>query len=226
MSGNTVMFPGSGDVYVKFHDIIGTPRFSVLVNLIRGRMHEGLFNTSFLGKLLLKDLIEWYVKRRYENFLDDPIINMHKFTPEQNEKLMLQMLSEVSYESFCPFNLASILVLHPIIERLHVYSKHNEPGIHEVAATMSNQVRSVDCPYGNFADIISNCGDHATLITTSTEDVRTFLDSKYDNRYAALIFPNEYDSIKNISDVYSNHSSRITVLDITRRIKIWEESLL
>ena len=225
MSNNTLMFPGSGDVYVKYHDIIGTPRFSVLVKLIRNQLHPGLYETSFFQRISKQDLVQWYLARTKENFLDIDMINVHGFTPDENDRILQQMLKEVPYATFAPVNLMSAVVLHPIIERLHVYSYHEERAIEYAIAPMRYNVPSVDYRFGDFSDIINDAKDHATLITTSTAEARAFLKSEHKHRYIALIYPNMYDSIRSISDVYSSYSDRISIIDLSNRIKIWEESI-
>ena len=225
MSNNTIMFPGSGDVFVSFHDIIGTPKFSVLVKLIRGQIVPGVYNTYFFELMSVSDVIRWYMNRQYDNFLDDPKINVNEFTKDQNEKMLSQMLRQVSYESFAPVNLMTALMLHPIVDHLHIYTKNQESGVESILHLFSNNVQTVDYRYGNIDTILRNAKDQCTMVTTSTQDAKAFLDSPYKNRYVSLIFPNNYDDIRNISDIYSKYCDRITVIDIRNKIRQWEESI-
>lgn len=220
------MFPGSGDVYVRFHDILGTPMFTILVHMIRGKFYPGLYDTSFLQNVDIESLIRMYLGRPFENFLDIEALNVHHFTKEQNENLMYEMLKEIPYDTFSPVNLQNAFLLHPIVDRLHVYTKRNETQIPHVIGKMSYYIGTVDYRYGEFKDIIRDAKSHATLITTSTQEARTFLDSPHPHRYVSLIFPNNYDPIKSISDVYSKFADRITVIDLSNRVKIWKESLV
>ena len=225
MSNNTLMFPGSGDVFVSYHDIIGTPKFSVLVELIQGHLVPGVYNTYFFELMSVSEVIQWYMSRHHDNFLNDPQINQCGFTKEQNDRMLQELLAKVSYTTFAPVNLMTALMLHPIVDNLHIYTKEQENGAVGATQLFINSVKNVDYRYGDIKDIIRSATDHCTMITTSTSDARSFLDSKYEHRYVSLIFPNNYDDIRNISDIYSQYGDRITIIDIRHRIKQWEESL-
>lgn len=225
MSNNTIMFPGSGDVFVSYHDIIGTPKFSVLVEIIRGQVVPGIYNTYFFQTMSVSEAIHWYVNRKYDNFLNDPQINQCGFTTEQNDRMLQELLSKVSYATFAPVNLMTAFMLHPIVDRLHIYTKEHEDGAERSCSLFTNSIKTVNYRSGNIEDVLKNAKDQCSLITTSTHDAKVFLDSKYENRFVSLIFPNNYDDIRNISDIYSKYSDRITIIDINTRLKIWEESL-
>lgn len=225
MSANTIMFPGSGDVFVKYHDIIGSPKFSVLVEIIRGHMVPGIYNTYFFQEMTVRDVIQWYVNRKYENFLNDPQLNQCNFTHDQNDRILDELLRKVSYATFAPVSLMTAFMLHPIVDRLHIYTDNYDAGAERSCSLFTNTIKTVDYRYGEIEDIIKNTKDHCSLITTSTHDAKIFLDSKYENRFVSLIFPNNYDDIRNISDIYSKYSDRITIIDISSRLNLWEESL-
>lgn len=225
MSNNTLMFPGSGDVFVSYHDIIGTPKFSVLVKIIQGQLVPGIYNTYFFEMMSVSEVIQWYMNRHHDNFLNDPQINQCGFTKEQNDRMLQELLSKVSYATFSPINLMTALTLHPIVDRFHIYTKNQEIGAEGACSLFTNCIKTVDYRYGNIENILKNAKDHCTMITTSTHDAKVFLNSQYEHRYVSLIFPNNYDDIRNISDIYSKYSDRITIIDIRSKLKIWEESL-
>ena len=156
MSNLTLMFPGAGDVFIKFHDIIGTPMFTVLVKLISGEFHQGLFNRAFFSDIPLDELIQWYIYRTKENVLD---CLMTDFTPEENHKMMQYMLREVPYNSFPPVNLYQAFILHPICEHLHIYTDEEEPQIQFLLKKFEHITHTADYRYGNFGDIIRNVKD-------------------------------------------------------------------
>lgn len=225
MSTNTIMFPGSGDVYVQFHDILGTPMFDVLRKIIYGELVPGLYDTGFLGRIPIEQQIQWYLLRPKFNFLQIPEINIHHLTDDENDRMMQQLLEKVSYDTFSPVDLISSFMLHPIVDHLHVYSRFNEPRITLIANRAIRSVQSVEYQYGLFQEIIRPATDHASLITTSTQEAKTFLDSKYKNRYVTLIFPNGYDSIRNLSDIYSQYANQINVIDLRARVQVWKETV-
>lgn len=226
MSANTIMFPGSGDVFVRYHDIIGTPRFNVLVNMIRGHLVPGLYDLSYFRYMSVHRAIDWYVNRNTENFLDTKFININHFSEEENEKMLQQLLAKLpSYISFAPVDLLSAFTMHPIAERLHIYTKYTENAVDDAVAQYSRVIRRVTVEHGEFSDIIKGIKDECTLITNSTKEAKMFLQTEYKHRYVYLIYPNQYDDIRKISDIYSIYANNIGVIDIRNRLHIWEDLL-
>ena len=223
MSTNTMMFPGCADVYVQYHDILGTPMFSVLQDIIQGKLVPGLYHTGPLGRISLEELMQWYLLRPRFNFLQIPALNVHQFTEEQNDKMMEQLLSQTSYDTFPLVNLVNAFFLHPVVEHLHVFSLHQESSIKQQIEKMRKNVQVLDYRFGSVESVIQDAKSHATLITTSTAQVRRFLSIDYPHRYAYLIYPNGYDPIQNISDIYFQYSDRLGVIDIRNRLEQWKE---
>lgn len=226
MSANTIMFPGSGDVFVRYHDIIGTPRFNVMINMIRGHLVPELYDLSFFRYMSVHNAIDWYVNRTNENFLDTDFININHFTKDENEKILQQLLAKLNdYISFSPVDLLNAFTMHPIAERLHIYTKYPEDQLEDAISQFSRVIRRVTVEHGEFSNIISEAKDHCTLITNSTSEARIFLQSEFKHRYVSLIYPNHYDDIRQISDIYSIYAKNIDVIDIRNRLHIWEELL-
>lgn len=223
MSTNTIMFPGSSDLYISYHDILGTPQFMLLLELARGIKYPGLYDTNIFSAYTIEELIRWYLYRPKKNFLN--LINANGFTEEENDSILYHALLEMNtYSSFIPVNLYEALIVHPIVDNIHVYTEKNEPLVQKELAYFGKNLH-VQYEYGKFEDIISIAKDQCTLVTTSTQEMKTFMAGEYRHRYTSLIYPNEYDSIKNISDVYSIYAGKISVIDIRSRVEIWKESI-
>lgn len=226
MSNNTLMFPGSADVYIRYHDILGTPMFNLYREMGYGNIISGVYNMGPLRFLPIEHQIINYLRRKRFNFLNDPDINILNFTEEENDRMLKQLLQEVNYQTFSPVNLYNAFFLHPIAERVHVYSKFYEPQIESVIEPIRGNCQQLDYKYGNFDDIIKTSTSHASLVTTSTSEARTFLKAPFKHRYVSIVFPVGYDDLRNISDIYSDYADQINVIDIRNRLKIWKENIV
>jgi hypothetical protein len=219
------MFPGSNHVYIKYHDILGTPRFTILQRLLTKKFHPGLYDVSFLDGKKHSELIHWYMNRKHENFLNDPLINMNTFTPDENDRIMQSFLKLVGYTSFIPVLLMDAFIVHPIVDHLHIYSKTREPGIESYLGRYTSHMSDVNYLTGDIEKITIDARDQCTIVTNSSEDIRKFADPRYPNRYFIYIQPNHYDPIESLSDIYANFSNRFTVIDVNNRLKVWEDLL-
>lgn len=225
LTPNTMMFPGSNHVYIKYHDVLGTPRFSILNRLVYEDAYPGLYDVSFLKDKKKSELINWYINRKHENFLNDDQINMNKFTSDENENILQTLLRETEYDTFAPFDFLNIFILHPIVDHLHIYTTRQEPGISAVIEPFAQNMSDLSYNYGPFESVISHAKDQCTLITNCSDDVRKFANPKYPNRYFVYVQPNNYDPLESLSDIYATYVNRLTVIEFANRLKLWEESI-
>lgn len=168
-------FPGGAGMFIQYHDVLKPAYLYAIVKMIITDQTYGL-PLFLLKDFSILSIIEWYIKRRYLNPLQQ-LDFMHKLDPDELNNLMQYILlnDDSIYKLSPPLNICRLFDVYRqqhMSFPVYVYSKEEEPYI---AKDCENILSGIDYTYihGDLKTAISKCNQNFTYIFSDIEMVNS-----------------------------------------------------
>jgi hypothetical protein len=188
-----IFFSGGAGMFIQYHDIVKPVYLWATLKMI---LNEDKYNLpiNILSKNKSLSMVEWYVKRRYQN----PLIcidYLNKYKHEDLDKMILEILNtdKSLYDLAPSLNICKLLSVYKkqhMTFPVFIYSREYEPHIEDDIVNIFRGI-PVKYVYGDLTAAIKHCDHNFTYIISDIELFKELSDVLV-GTYSHLLLAHDY----------------------------------
>lgn len=188
-----IFFSGGAGMFIQYHDIVKPVYLWAIIKMILNK-DKYKIPINILAQMKSLSLVEWYVKRRYQN----PLISvdyLQKYQQNELDKMLLDILNEdESLYTLAPSmiicKMLSVYRSQHMMFPIFIYSREYEKNIEIDIGNMFSGL-PVKYVYGNLETALKNCDHNFTYMISDIQLFKELTDLLVDT-YSHVILAHDY----------------------------------
>jgi hypothetical protein len=226
-----VLFPGSSQILIEYHDTLGTPQMNLL-HLLSSTptVYHEMFDFSELSKFDITTKLLWYICRKHQNFLID--INKIKLSDDDCDKILIDLLNknESLYRaSFGPLmQLLGNIVSSKACDDIVIWSKNKESHISDSLQGVFKNLK-FRYAYGPFSRQVAKAPEYTSFLVTDHRNIQNIVENRKKGFHIFSVAPLGYNKDEELNKKLDLDIKKLGInykkISIMKGLPVWLDHL-